>query len=140
MTKKDLKNGMVVEVRNGTRYLVNNDTLVGEKTYLDLRDRDDFTSKYDAQFDIVKIFGRTSPHCYFAESLNSAFNLLWEEKKFYNGKVVCTVNEAGFTRGKIYTFVNGFLTDDDGERRPAWGHGVTDLSQYNPEWFIEVVE
>lgn len=41
-----------------------------------------------------------------------------EVPQYYNGKVVCTMStRPGFTAGKIYTFVDGAVRDDDGDLR-----------------------
>ena len=62
-----------------------------------------------------------------------------EEPKYFNGKVVC-VNEqyAGFTRGKIYKFVDGRCLDDQGTLRPTH-FKCKDLSFYGST-FIPIVE
>jgi hypothetical protein len=43
-----------------------------------------------------------------------------EKPKFYNGKVVATKTISGFTKGKIYEFIDGCVTDDDGDERPRF--------------------
>lgn len=62
-----------------------------------------------------------------------------EEPKYFNGKVVC-LNEqhAGFTRGKIYKFVDGRCLDDQGTLRPTH-FKCKDLSFYGST-FIPIVE
>lgn len=58
-TKKDLKNGMVVETRNGKRYIVIDNRLLGEDgtTYLNEYDDDLWhISLTNNEFDIVKVF------------------------------------------------------------------------------------
>ena len=58
MTKSDLKNRMVVEVRNGKRYLVVDYLLMCDSGFLLLSDYDeDLMHNGDKDFDIVKVFG-----------------------------------------------------------------------------------
>lgn len=58
MTKEDLKNRMVVEVRNGKRYLVVGEMLMRGAGFLLLPDYDeDLMHNGDKDFDIVKVFG-----------------------------------------------------------------------------------
>jgi len=43
------------------------------------------------------------------------------EPEYYSGKVVCIFSDDRFTVGKVYEFVNGRVTDNDGDLRPADG-------------------
>lgn len=68
-------------------------------------------------------------------------------KKLYNGKVVCVDNKYNtdsLTVGKVYEFVDGYLTDDQGHKRPAVYGAVKDFDDIsNVQWdakFIELVE
>ena len=61
MTKSDLKNRMVVEVRNGKRYLVVGEMLMRGASFLLLPDYDeDLMHNGDKDFDIVKVFDYVS--------------------------------------------------------------------------------
>lgn len=64
-----------------------------------------------------------------------------ELSKYYNGKVVCVESERDyFTVGKIYTFKNGTIRDDDGDLHYDC-NPIKDLSQIVRLWkFIPVVE
>lgn len=63
MTKSDLENGMVVETRNKTRFLVNGDILVGKWTDREKLDEynDDLTIT-NSEGDIVKVY-TTNSYC-----------------------------------------------------------------------------
>ena len=56
-TKKDLKNGMVVETREGNRYMVVGDSLMRDVGYLPLSlYNDDLREDSDSKFDIMKVY------------------------------------------------------------------------------------
>lgn len=64
-TKKDLKNGMVVETRDGCRYIVVGDRLLSEDGFLWFREYDDnlldcITKRESSIFDIMKVFDVTN--------------------------------------------------------------------------------
>lgn len=69
-----------------------------------------------------------------------------EEPKSYNGKVVCVdrgCNSGSLTVGKIYEFIDGYLIDDIGNKRPALHEPIKELYEFNSYTatkFIEVVE
>lgn len=83
-TKSDLKNGMVVETRNKTRFLVNGDILVGKWNDWDELENyeDDLTifGEKDDECDIVKVY-TTSSH--YIEYMFDDDNLIliWERKE-----------------------------------------------------------
>jgi hypothetical protein len=77
----------------------------------------------------------------------SNFIELHEDKpELYNGKVVCvdtTYVNNGLTVGKIYNIADGYLTDDDGAKRPSGMPPVNSLEELGKivdTKFIEVVE
>lgn len=84
----------------------------------------------------------------FEEGAKVAFERLLtpEKPKYYNGKAVCvdnSSNESSFTVGKIYTFVDGRTTDNNGEKRHYFGDPCETLEEFNKRFsakFIEVVE
>ena len=82
-TKSDLKNGMVVETRNKTRFLVNGDILVGKWNDWDELENyeDDLTvfGEKDDECDIVKAHTTNS---YYIEHMFDDDNLIliWERK------------------------------------------------------------
>ena len=85
MTKSDLKNGMVVELRNGKRFLIINDLGIGKDSCINLDgffgyDENLYDINGDSTFDITKIYissGRTFKNLFDNERLI----LIWERKK-----------------------------------------------------------
>lgn len=86
MTKSDLKNGMVVAIRNGNMYLVHNDKLIRKDGFVNLYTsisgyyNEDMTRTNNSDFDIIRVFRSN------AQSLNTIFNqerleLIWERKE-----------------------------------------------------------
>lgn len=63
-------------------------------------------------------------------------------EKYYTGKVVFLESGVGITKGKIYTFENGFFVDDDGDKRPSQVPPCDSIDDVKHVFFdcIEVVE
>lgn len=89
MKKSDLKNRMVVEIRNGDKYLVvddyllavNGDNFMMISSYTDdLMDKDKSTDpmeeEINREFDIMKVYDRTVQWKHFREK-----DLIWERKE-----------------------------------------------------------
>jgi hypothetical protein len=148
MTKKDLKVGMVCEVEeHGHRELVMiTYNKYGELCYsgatiwggLDRVENETLTYSC-GQNKFMKVYDRSTNRNAFKLSTDNR-NLLWERPEYYNGKVVCIKPEIGFTVGKIYEAKEGYLTDDDGCKRPSLPLPMKKLADYKPDKFIEVVE
>ena len=85
MTKSDLKNGMVVELRNGKRFLIVNDLGIGKDTYIHLDGFGGYDKKLndvigDSTYDITKIYksnGFTFKNLFDNERLS----LIWEREE-----------------------------------------------------------
>ena len=85
MTKSDLKNGMVVELRNGKRFLIVNDLGIGKDSCINLDgffgyDENLYDVIGDSTFDITKIYissGRTFKSLFDNERLI----LIWEREE-----------------------------------------------------------
>ena len=85
MTKSDLKNGMVVELRNGKRFLIVNDLGIGKDSCIKLDglvgyDENLYDIIGDSTFDITKIYissGRTFKNLFDNKSLS----LIWEREE-----------------------------------------------------------
>lgn len=61
--------------------------------------------------------------------------------KYYNGKVVCVDSFTELTtKGKIYEFVDGYLTYDTGDKSCDAVHSFEDICKSFMSKFIEVVE
>lgn len=84
-TKDDLKNRMVVECRNGERFMIVDDSLIGIDGFFQKGSLDnDFNCLYpDAkEWDIVKIFEQQDTfELGFNEHLQKNNNLIWERKE-----------------------------------------------------------
>ena len=85
MKKSDLKNGMVVELRNGKRFLIVNDLGIGKDSCINLDgffgyDENLYDINGDSTFDITKIYissGRTFKNLFDNERLS----LIWEREE-----------------------------------------------------------
>ena len=79
-TKDMLKDGMIIELRNGNRFIMINGCLVGKSTYCSLEwHRSDLTSQLDSNMDVVKVFEVKTP-CTFISILDNTGKLIWERK------------------------------------------------------------
>ena len=88
MTKSELKNGMVVELRNGNRYLVHNDKLLNFEGYVNINDsfthmfyyNEDLTYSCNKEFDIIRIY--ESDVFWLKDIFEDRFlNIIWERKE-----------------------------------------------------------
>ena len=85
MNKSDLKNGMVVELRNGKRFLIVNDLGIGKDTYIKLDGYDGYDENLndisDAKtFDITKIY-KTEGFAFKNLFDNERLTLIWEREE-----------------------------------------------------------
>ncbi|MBI6050365.1 hypothetical protein [Clostridium perfringens] len=85
MKKSDLKDGMVVEYRNGLRRFVLGDKLLGEHGNANIEEYDEELKYIDGEstLDIVKVYTVESSLCVAIGSifLNKHLNLIWERVK-----------------------------------------------------------
>ena len=82
MTKNELKDGMVVEVRKGYKYLVCGNMLIRDKGFVPMTDYcDDLKTTRNQEFDIIKVYEIV--HCLDFNNLE----LLWERKDEHEPKV-----------------------------------------------------
>lgn len=85
MKKSDLKDGMIVEYRNGLRRLVLGDKLLGEHGNANIEEFDEELKYIDGEstLDIVKVYTVESSLCVAIGSifLNKHLNLIWERVK-----------------------------------------------------------
>ena len=91
-TKSDLKNRMVVETRNGDRYILIDDRLLSDTNYLWLNSHydehnlfhygynDDLTMSCSANWDIIKVYKEVNNLCFCNDGFYGALDLLWERK------------------------------------------------------------
>lgn len=96
MTKSDLKNRMVVETRNGDKYLivdeyllaVNGNGFMELSSYIDdlmyeEKSTDPMEEEINRELDIMKVYNRTTQWKFFKEQ-----DLLWERKEVVTKEVV----------------------------------------------------
>lgn len=85
MTKSDLKNGMVVELRNGKRFLIVNDLGIGKDSCINLDgflgyDENLNDVSGDSEFDITKIY-KTEGTTFKTLFDNERLSLIWEREE-----------------------------------------------------------
>ena len=123
MRKSDLKNGMVVELRNGKRFLIVNDLGIGKDTCIKLDglvgyDENLYDVNGDKTYDITKIYissGRTFKDLFDKDRLN----LIWErEEKSKLSKEDKKIIKKGLKKiqeeCKKHKFCVGCMFDDNG--------------------------
>ena len=145
MTKKDLKNGMVVETRDGERYLVlaEYDKFVGLDCFMDYKSHEDNLEYVLSSLSVDKVYKPLANG--LKQMLKHPGTAIWERPKLYNGKVVCVDNvgnERNYTIGKIYEFKDGLLTTNCGHKLPLNNpvQSFEEWSKFTCSKFIEVVE
>ena len=83
-TKADLKNGMIIEHRDGDRYMVIGNHLVQEEGFFRLSDyNDDLMDRDYRDYDIVKIYKPITDRVYNTSDLfaTDKLDLIWERKE-----------------------------------------------------------
>ena len=85
MKKSDLKNGMVVELRNGKRFLIVNDMGIGKHSCINLDgffgyDENLYDVIGDSTFDITKIY-KTEGTTFKTLFDNERLSLIWEREE-----------------------------------------------------------
>ena len=123
MTKSDLKNGMVVELRNGKRFLIVNDLGIGKDSCINL---DGFfgydENLYDvsgfSEFDITKIY-KTVGNTFKTLFDKDRLNLIWErEEETKLSKEDKQIIKKGIKKiqeeCKNHKFCVGCMFDDNG--------------------------
>lgn len=107
MTKNDLKDGMVVELRNGEKRLVLNGRISGFKTYLNISSyEDNLKNKEYEKFDIIGVY---TTRVWW---LNDIFNYLtpiWErdESKIGLGDILNQIEKLQKSADKLKSEIEG---------------------------------
>ena len=57
-----------------------------------------------------------------------------QEPKYWSGKVVCVETHDDFTVGKVYTFKDGKVNDNQGVKRPMTDYHAKTLEKWNGEY------
>ena len=122
MKKSDLKNGMVVELRNGKRFLIVNDMGIGKDSCIKLNglvgyDENLYDINGDSTFDITKIYissGRTFNNLFDNERLS----LIWEREETKLSKEDKQIIKKGLKKiqeeCKRHKFCYGCMFDANG--------------------------
>lgn len=87
MKKSDLKDGMIVELRNGDMCIVIGDRLLDLTTYIDLVSYNDNLTCTDTEFDVIRVY-ENKDMCGLDDKCNiERLNLIWERKEVDWSKV-----------------------------------------------------
>lgn len=82
MKKSDLRSGMIVELRDGKRYLFTSYVLLDFDGYIMMINYDeDLKSKYYASQDIVRVYKGNNPHSLTSMFQDTYLTLQWERKE-----------------------------------------------------------
>ena len=124
MTKSDLKNGMVVELRNGKRFLIVNDFGIGEGSCINLDGFMGYNENLNdvsgfSEFDITKIY-KTVGNTFRTLFDNERLNLIWErEEKQELSNEDKQIIKKGLKKiqeeCKRHKFCYGCMFDDNGQ-------------------------
>ena len=107
MTKSDLKNGMVVELRNGKRFLIVNDLGIGEDSCITLNGFMGYDKNLNdimrySEYDITKIY-KTEGNTFNNLFDNERLSLIWErEEKQELSKKDKKVIKKGLAKAREY--------------------------------------
>ena len=160
MKKSDLKNGAIVETRDGDLSILLFDSYINEDIgtksllvslksggFLPFPNYDEDLKDCDcSNFDIMKV----AQSEYVGDDIRNHIinhNDEWtwirdeEKSKYFTGKVVCIDCKNDFlTKGKIYEFKDGLSIDDENDVFPYTKNGITDIDDLNDRFFSEFIE
>ena len=123
MTKSDLKNGMVVELRNGKRFLIVNDLGIGKDSSITLNGfmgyDENLNDKRYSEFDIIKIY-KTEGNTFKTLFDNERLSLIWEREE---NQELSNEDKQIIKKGlkkiqeecKRHKFCYGCMFDDNGQ-------------------------
>ena len=150
MRKQDLKDGMVVELRNGERNIILNGKVMSFISFTSLDGyNNDLTDKNTSRLDIVKVF---SSDINILNDIKTVSNVIWERKKEVDWskvpigtKVVCWDDcnkkyEGIFLRHKKNEYIYPFYVYVPGNEEVVWKHcevNSEEIESYDIEqkWF-----
>lgn len=117
----------------------------GDELVIKITRQDNKRSIIKYYYEIVR--GKDYGYDYFQEDSEFAKRFKpYDPPKYYNGKVVCVgstgSNERLYTVGKIYQFVDGQMTCDDGSKMPCYKHikNFREWDKFSSSDFVEIVE
>lgn len=80
-TKNDLKDGMIVETKEGKRYMIMKDMCVGSTCYMSLRTHnDDLTYDFSRDLDIMKVYENNADGS-FVHLIKNPGRLIWSRNE-----------------------------------------------------------
>ena len=150
MRKQDLKDGMVVELRNGERNIILNGKVMSFISFTSLDGyNNDLTDKNTSRLDIVKVF---SSDIDILNDIKTVSNVIWERKKEVDWskvpigtKVICWDDcdkkyEGIFLRYKETEDIYPFYVFVPGDEEVVWKHcevNSEEIESYDieQEWF-----
>lgn len=117
----------IVIYRNGDE-TVALDKTTGKKAVAKCSPEDTYDFYTGAQLAFERLTGKEEP--------------LKQPEPLYNGKVVCvkSIRESYLTVGKVYEFVNGKITFNNGEKNPMECRNFKEVRETFGSEFIELVE
>ena len=122
MKKSDLKNGMVVELRNGKRFLIVNDFGIDEGSCINLDGFMGYNENLNdvsgfSEYDITKIY-KTVGNTFRTLFDNERLNLIWEREETKLSKEDKQIIKKGIKKiqeeCKNHKFCVGCIFDDNG--------------------------
>ena len=122
MKKSDLKNGMVVELRNGKRFLIVNDIGIGKDSCIKLDGLVGYNENLNdvsgfSEFDITKIY-KTVGNTFKTLFDNERLSLIWEREEAKLSKEDKQIIKKGIKKiqeeCKNHKFCVGCMFDDNG--------------------------
>ena len=122
MTKSDLKNGMVVELRNGKRFLIVNDLGIGKDSCINLDgflgyDENLYDVIGDSEFDVTKIY-KTVGNTFKTLFDKDRLTLIWEREETKLSNEDKQIIKKGLKKiqeeCKNHKFCVGCMFDDNG--------------------------
>lgn len=131
MRKSDLKNGMILELRNGDMCIVIGDKLLDLTTYMDLVSYNDNLTCTDTEFDVIRVY-ENKDMCGLDDKCNiERLNLIWERKEIdwskvpFGTRVKCwdydyDILEGKFIRYKKDEDLYKFEVFVEGEEEIGW--------------------
>ena len=150
LTKNDLKTGMFGVLNTGDKFVIVNDKIVyqdGGYNNISSIITDNYFNYIQKLYEGVSSFRMLDRNLKGETVYGTLVYDYDKHKTLYNGKVVCVKNTEGnanlYTVGKIYQFVDGSFTADDGDQVKNWHHAFESFEEFN-EWssseWIEIKE
>lgn len=135
MTKSDLENGMVVELKNGYRGLILDNRMVFKDGFNNLCSyKDDLylQNRYNSEFDVIKVFKIKNPIGIDKLFNDEYLDLIWERKEEKDeikvGDNVKVINN-NYILETLYKWVENNINDSFDKYSFDYGHKIPDGSK-----------